>query len=124
MKAVLVVLVGAMFGATGCIVDFDTQQENSFSCKSDADCLGQSSCVIQDGEEFGYCGRSGGGNNGGDCIDSDEDGWGEGSTCRGPDCDDSDPEVNPGALEICDGKDNNCDCVVEEDDCADDNCEL
>lgn len=32
------------------------------------------------------------------------------------DCDDRDPDVNPGALEICDGVDNNCDALVDDDD--------
>ena len=32
----------------------------------------------------------------------------------GPDCDDGDPTVNPGAEEICDGRDNDCDALVDE----------
>ncbi|HEC20720.1 MAG TPA: hypothetical protein ENI97_15510 [Gammaproteobacteria bacterium] len=32
----------------------------------------------------------------------------------GADCDDSDPEIHPGLLEVCDGKDNNCDGNVDE----------
>jgi serine protease len=44
------------------------------------------------------------------CTDADKDG-----VCiEDGDCDDSDPDVYPGALEICDGKDNNCDGVTDE----------
>ncbi len=45
-----------------------------------------------------------------DCTDSDGDGYSiEGAGCGAVDCDDTDPDVNPGALEICgDGLDNNC----------------
>jgi hypothetical protein len=41
-------------------------------------------------------------------VDADADGWWAGS-----DCDDSDPAVNPGASEICDGIDNNCDGTAD-----------
>src|SRR5512142_865744 len=30
------------------------------------------------------------------CTDADGDGWGEGSACAGPDCDDSDPAIHTG----------------------------
>ena len=42
-------------------------------------------------------------------IDNDNDGF-----SSDEDCDDSDPESNPGAEEICDGIDNNCDGDVDE----------
>jgi hypothetical protein len=43
------------------------------------------------------------------CLDGDGDGYGEGTGCLGPDCNNGDPAVNPGAVEICgDGIDNDC----------------
>jgi hypothetical protein len=43
-------------------------------------------------------------------LDLDGDGWAEAD-----DCDDQDPEVYPGAAELCDGVDNDCDDEVDED---------
>jgi len=43
------------------------------------------------------------------CGDEDHDGY----DCRS-DCDDSDPAINPGAAEICDGLDNDCDGTIDE----------
>ena len=49
------------------------------------------------------------------CEDRDEDGWDGGLTCDGPvDCDDDDPQTNPDAEEVCDGRDNDCDGEVDE----------
>jgi cell division septation protein DedD len=44
------------------------------------------------------------------CKDEDEDGF---SDCEG-DCDDTNSAVYPGATEVCDGLDNDCDGVVDE----------
>lgn len=42
-------------------------------------------------------------------VDNDADGYE-----RFEDCDDDDPDVNPGAVERCDGLDNTCDEEVDE----------
>lgn len=46
-----------------------------------------------------------------DCWDVDEDGY-EDEVCGGLDCDDSDPLTYPGAEEICDREDNDCNGVI------------
>ncbi len=51
-------------------------------------------------------------------CDADEDGY-DNASCDGTDCDDTDASVNPGATEVCDDIDNDCDGTVDEDDAAD-----
>ena len=46
-----------------------------------------------------------------DCVDPDDDGDG---TPDAVDCSPQDPAIYPGAFELCDGKDNNCNDVIDE----------
>ncbi len=48
------------------------------------------------------------------CSDGDQDGYGPGCTL-GPDCDDGNVDINPGATEVCDQVDNDCDDQTDED---------
>ncbi len=64
-------------------------------------------------------------------LDGDADGFGDASSSRdacsspsgyvadGTDCDDGDAGINPGATEVCNGSDDDCDGTVDEDDAAD-----
>lgn len=48
------------------------------------------------------------------CYDDDDDGYGIGPGCLGPDCADDDGARNAGVEEVCDGIDNDCDELVDE----------
>jgi len=48
------------------------------------------------------------------CIDNDSDTYGEGAQCKGKgvDCDDKNGKVHPGAAELCNGVDDDCDAAT------------
>jgi hypothetical protein len=84
------------------------------ACASDDDCAPNRGPGNQRGRcETHACVSDGGG---GTCTDDDGDGYAvEGGSCGSVDCDDANPDVNPGALELCgNGVDDNCDGQVDE----------
>lgn len=48
------------------------------------------------------------------CLDEDNDGYGVGPGCTARDCDDTNGDIYPGAPEVCDGVDNDCDGVIDD----------
>lgn len=117
VRTLLAVVTIAFAGGfwTACSVGFDpTDAEHQFSCTADPDCIAPYRCVNS------ICVNTGGVS----CIDNDGDGFGVGDTSDCPsclergncaeDCDDNNPNVYPGAIESCDGIDNNCNGEIDE----------
>jgi hypothetical protein len=122
------------------------------SCVSDADCGGENNrCVTYDAGSFcaSTCANDSAGcptgfscqavqtegtslgllcmsDSGLCCIDGDGDVRGVGDGCRATDCDDTDPDIYDDALELCDGKDNDCSGGVDNEvtDCGAADCRL
>ncbi len=93
-------------------LEFDDGMFCGAPCEDDMDCAEDSVCgAFDDGDPQcipirGSCMA---------CDDGDLDGYGVGPGCLGLDCDDGDPNVNPGVADPCDGVDNDCDDATDED---------
>ena len=76
------------------------------ACAKDADCADTDACTTNEACDpaSSVCLYK--------VLDKDGDGHPP-PVCGGDDCDDSSPTVFPGAPELCDGKDNDCDGVVD-----------
>lgn len=80
-------------------------------CSENIDCPDESSCLFLTGADSSLTQACVPNDL---CIDPDGDGYGSGPGCLAADCDQTNPNIHPGAREYCDGIDNNCNGVVDE----------
>jgi hypothetical protein len=88
------------------------------TCSASANCVPGTAPVCDDGLSCttDVCDPSAAGGRGG-CVarapDRDGDTYGD-AACSGTDCDDTDPAIHPGATELCNARDDNCDGRTDE----------
>lgn len=102
----------ACSGAAQCVGDADCVPfDESSACVPRCD-PGAASCPVgfECDDAAGLCRPT----SGRCCVDADTDGFGAGVGCAGPDCDDGRAEAHPGADELCNGLEDDCDEAVDE----------
>ncbi len=115
--------LAALAGTTAimaCSFDLNLGDRKQYYCESDKDCL-QPDYFCDMSLENPICALNvpdSGQDNTKNCVDNDGDQYGEGEDCLGPDCDDDNPYAWTGAIEVCDGIDNNCNGLIDADDTA------
>ncbi len=78
-------------------------------CLTNEECPPSFSCGDLYDTNGSYLGTGCSPNNFTCCLDLDGDGAGVGAKCALNDCDESSAQIRPGAVEVCNGKDDNCD---------------
>jgi len=91
--------------ASGVVGDHPCTGGNMVFC--DDNCRTTPNANQADGDNDGI------GNTCDNCIDVDQDGYGNGIGCLGSDCDDTNSAVHPGAQEVCNGIDDDCDVQTD-----------
>ncbi|MFH1464574.1 MAG: MopE-related protein [Pseudomonadota bacterium] len=116
-------------GATACVGDCDDTDAaihpdrlEDCATSADDDCDGDADFDDDPGDAIGCtvyyldADADGHGTTPGDCTCAPSGAW---SALTGGDCDDADPATWPGAEEHCDGHDDDCDGLIDEDDAVD-----
>jgi hypothetical protein len=99
----------------GTCLDVDGARFCTIHCAESAECGAGRICEPVDGQEGSFCLPADSCDAPPDCTDNDGDGYGVGASCLGPDCDDAATDVHPGLMDLCDGRNDDCDEVTDED---------
>ncbi|MCB9519253.1 MAG: putative metal-binding motif-containing protein, partial [Myxococcales bacterium] len=112
-KLLGVLALGAI--APACAVHLPIAGDPGYACFTDDDCVDGFRCDEATADTPGVCVSERGGDVN-DCVDNDGDGAFVGTTCatgQPIDCDDTSNLRSPAGTELCDGIDNDCDCVAD-----------